>query len=279
MKETKPTFLSETKLLLRLRGRGAKDFVQGQTTIDIYKKDIISSFIYGCWLDLLGRVCAILEIKVLDDCIELVVIGGDLNEVINGFKKVIFPADNVELEAPEEIQRFQYMPLVSNERFSDVFWLKKDGLIPDKFKKIFSSSEEEWQIWRIKKGLPIGALEINGNFNPYEIGLGDLVDLKKGCYFGQEVIAKLNKSNEVRYKIRYLAGKYYPDFIREDVKYNIACENNTNAGVVTSIVSDKKNSKIHSLALIKSSLIDCKELLINKKIFQVHVPESFTSFL
>ena len=253
--------------------------MQGQTTIDIYKKNILSSFIYGCWLDLLGRVRAILEIKVLDDCIELVVLGGDLNEVIDGFQKVIFPADKVELDCSEEIQRFQYMPLVSNERFSEIFWLRKDGLIPDKFAKSFNATEEEWQIWRIKKGLPIGDLEINGNFNPYEIGLGDLVDIKKGCYFGQEVIARLNKSNEVRYKIRRIQGKYYPDFLREDGKYNLVSEDNPNAGVVTSIVNDTKNSQIHSLALLKSSLTECKELLINEKTFQVLVPELFTSFL
>jgi len=39
------------------------------------------------------------------------------------------------------------------------------------------------------------------NINPLETNLEDFIDFKKGCYIGQEVIARLQTYNKVQKKL------------------------------------------------------------------------------
>ena len=48
----------------------------------------------------------------------------------------------------------------------------------------------EW--YRIATGMPALGKELSESFNPYDAGLLEFVNFKKGCYIGQEVIARLD---------------------------------------------------------------------------------------
>jgi len=50
-------------------------------------------------------------------------------------------------------------------------------------------NDEAAELLRIEAGLP-GAPELNGDYTPFELGLGDWVSATKGCYTGQEVLAR-----------------------------------------------------------------------------------------
>lgn len=54
---------------------------------------------------------------------------------------------------------------------------------------------------RIRAGIPAFPNEINENYNPWEAGLVDSIALHKGCYIGQEVIARLNTYEKVKRKL------------------------------------------------------------------------------
>jgi tRNA-modifying protein YgfZ len=56
---------------------------------------------------------------------------------------------------------------------------------------------EELEAWRILSGLPAPGHELTGDHNPLEAGLRDAVSFKKGCYVGQEVVARLNTYGKV----------------------------------------------------------------------------------
>lgn len=51
--------------------------------------------------------------------------------------------------------------------------------------------------WRIARGLPASGAELNEDHNPLEAGLYDAVSFTKGCYVGQEVVARLNTYDKV----------------------------------------------------------------------------------
>ncbi len=53
------------------------------------------------------------------------------------------------------------------------------------------------EAWRILSGLPASGHELTGEYNPLEAGLRDAVSLTKGCYVGQEVVARLNTYDKV----------------------------------------------------------------------------------
>lgn len=54
------------------------------------------------------------------------------------------------------------------------------------------SLEEEYDRFRIEHLIPANPNELSEDFNPLEAGLNDLISFTKGCYVGQEVIARLD---------------------------------------------------------------------------------------
>lgn len=50
-------------------------------------------------------------------------------------------------------------------------------------------------------GLPVPGLELSIEYNPHEVGLLDLVSFTKGCYVGQEVIARLDTYKKVQRRL------------------------------------------------------------------------------
>lgn len=69
------------------------------------------------------------------------------------------------------------------------------------------------EILRLEAGLPAAGRELTEDYNPWEARLQDAVSLDKGCYVGQEVIARLNtydKVSKLLVRLRF-AGAAVPD--------------------------------------------------------------------
>ena len=49
---------------------------------------------------------------------------------------------------------------------------------------------EAWEVARVVAGRPAPGAELGEEFNPLEAGLYHALSLDKGCYIGQETIAK-----------------------------------------------------------------------------------------
>jgi len=58
--------------------------------------------------------------------------------------------------------------------------------------------------WRVLRGLPENGTELTEDHNPLEAGLWDAVSFSKGCYIGQEVVARLNTYDKVTRDLRGL---------------------------------------------------------------------------
>jgi folate-binding protein YgfZ len=61
-----------------------------------------------------------------------------------------------------------------------------------------SLGKEAWDLYRIARGIPGTGTEISEKHNPYDVALTDLVSYTKGCYVGQEVIARLDTYQKAR---------------------------------------------------------------------------------
>lgn len=97
------------------------------------------------------------------------------------------PLEGIELLAP---------PAVAGALFGR---LADAGLAP--------IGEEAWRQVRIEAGIPAHGREIHDNANPLEAGLRGAVSFEKGCYIGQEVVARLNSYAKVQ---RHLVGVKFP---------------------------------------------------------------------
>ena len=65
------------------------------------------------------------------------------------------------------------------------------------------AGETDWEAWRIEDGVPKPGHELTDDYNPLEAGLWHGVSINKGCYIGQETLARLNTYDGVK---QYLYG-------------------------------------------------------------------------
>ncbi|HEY9900741.1 MAG TPA: glycine cleavage T C-terminal barrel domain-containing protein [Pantanalinema sp.] len=93
-----------------------------------------------------------------------------------------------------------YHVLVTNDAATTVY----DALVREADAKgMLPIGSEAWERLRIEQGIPAFGHEITEAVNPWEARLADSVSMAKGCYLGQEVIARLANYDKVQ---RYLVG-------------------------------------------------------------------------
>ena len=87
----------------------------------------------------------------------------------------------------------------------------------------------EWNRERILAGLGIISHEWSDSYNPLEAGLLHLIDFKKGCYIGQEVIARLDSYNKVNKRLMGISSDSH--FVENDLIFL----GEEQIGIVTSV--------------------------------------------
>jgi len=279
MIETKSLIWDEKFPSLLLKGEGTYAFLHGQTTADIFAKKKLDRIFRSCWLSTKGSLKAVLEIRLSKDMAEIVIISGEINSIRDGFEAVIFPADKVKLEVIDPIRRRQEINNNSWKK-SNISWIDNNESIPEEITNSTKATEDELEIWKIRQGIPNFHREINGETNPYELGLADTINLDKGCYLGQEAMARFFRSKSLKYQLRYweahgkiddfnIGRKFFNDNKNEEFKKNL--------GVITSSI--KVDDKFfNGLALIKKNFLDLDFCFSeNGESITIKKPISFTN--
>lgn len=106
---------------------------------------------------------------------------------------------------------------------------------------------------RIEQKKPLPCKELSDKYNPLEAGLLDAVSFNKGCYIGQEVIARLDSYNKVQ---RHLVKIITTESIPDDSKIFLG---NKEIGIVTSSSYSRHLKKNIALAYVKTEFIDSAE--------------------
>ncbi len=121
--------------------------------------------------------------------------------------------------------------------------------------------EDAYNCYRIIKGIPSAPSELNDQFNPHEANLLDLVCSTKGCYIGQEVIARLETYDKVQ---KHLKGISFNEPISRNGQLNLFDKDGNEAGVVTSTGYSMKCGKHVGLAYVKKSVAESGSILFVK---------------
>jgi len=258
MKESQALIWDETFPSLLLKGQGTTAFLHGQTTADVFAKKELDRIFMSCWLSTKGSLKAVLEIRLSDDMAEIVIICGEINSIRDGFESVIFPADKVKLEVIDPIRRRQEINNNSSWKESDFSWIDDNNFSIDGITKYKKATKEELEGWKIRQGIPSFDKEMNGETNPYELGLADTINLDKGCYLGQEAMAKFFRSKSLKYQLRYWEAYGENDNFQIGKNFFNTNKNEgykKNVGVVTSSIRVDDNF-FNGLALIKKTFLD-----------------------
>jgi tRNA-modifying protein YgfZ len=89
------------------------------------------------------------------------------------------------------------------------------GMLPDLFAlENGISNNEVLETLRIEEGVPAWGREISNSRNPLESGLRSFISFSKGCYIGQEVIARIDTYDKLQKELRGFVFKQIlpPDF-------------------------------------------------------------------
>jgi len=89
---------------------------------------------------------------------------------------------------------------------------------------------EEYNHFRIDAGEPVYGSELTEEFNPLEAGLLPYISFNKGCYIGQEVVARLNTYDKVQRKL----VKFKWDSVDYELSGKVIEDEDRVVGVMTS---------------------------------------------
>jgi folate-binding protein YgfZ len=132
--------------------------------------------------------------------------------------------------------------------------------------------EEAYEKYRIEKGIPSAPNEINDLYNPYETGLIEEVSFTKGCYIGQEVIARLDTYDKVQ---KVFCGVLFNS--EDNPAGNLKIfEDKRELGDITSVTYSLFLKKYAGLAFIKKEFKDDGKVLIAKSENGLEYPVTIT---
>lgn len=87
------------------------------------------------------------------------------------------------------------------------------------------------ELLRIERGIPLQGHELTEDYNPLEANLWDFISFNKGCYIGQEVVARLNAYDKVQ---RHLARLSWEDG-DSPAQGDALCADGRRVGALTSV--------------------------------------------
>ena len=160
-----------------------------------------------------------------------------------------------------------FLAKMRDERNNLKFWIIADQVNGQRFVKysvenkgIFDFQlvgEEAYNIYRVERGIIAAPNEINDNYNPNEAGLLHFIDFKKGCYIGQEVIARLDTYDKTQ---RNIKGVVFNE-PAEQTEYSLFNGDGNEGGKVTSVVYSIKCKKNIGLGYIRKNYLEEGTLL------------------
>lgn len=243
--------------LIRLDGGGCRSFLHGQTSARV-EGSADGDLIQACWLNATGRVQALLEIRLDAAGADVLILSGDADRVANGFERVIFPADRVRLGQPRQQRRVQRLKAGIVPDPGDVRWLDERADLPASWAGAAPADAEALERWRLRQGWPLGEHELTGDTNPFELGLAHWIELDKGCYLGQETVAKLASRGGVKQQLRcWTSTAAEATTLRVGDQLSLSGQR---AGVITGVAPEASTAGCFGLALVRRQALDAKAL-------------------
>ena len=108
--------------------------------------------------------------------------------------------------------------------------------------------EDAYNAYRIEMGIPSEPNELNDFYNPLESGINYLIDFKKGCYIGQEVIARLDTYDKVQ---KNLMGICFSEEVNPFENYSLLDDQKNEIGAVTSVAYSPRIKKNIGMGYVK----------------------------
>jgi folate-binding protein YgfZ len=293
-----PARWSSPASLIRLEGPDARRFLHGQSSQAIELAPP-GSCLATCLISPTARLRALALVRVDASGADLVVIAGDGAAVHQALDRVLFPADQVRLGPVEAITLVRLLGATGATETAGetsalrppvnlgggheqpVLLLRQGDSLPTWAEALPELSAEQAELQRLRAGFPAAPGELNDGTNPFELGLANWVSLSKGCYVGQETLAKLATYDGVKQQLRHWrAGRTGPaaaDALSPGTPLTTAA--GERAGVITSTLAGPDG--VEGLALVRRQALAEPQLLAGNGAaavpLELRLPEGFVA--
>ena len=201
--------LKDVLVVLEVQGPDSKKFLQGQLTNDINLLDE-KPFLFAAHLNNKGRILAsFILTKVTDDCYYLITSADITDKILPRLKMFV-------LRSKVNISTTQLCVVYSDDKPNFGLVLE---IVPQHFISLTDSvpaaAENDTTSWHhvlINHGLPLIRSATVEAFIPQHVNydLFDGVNFKKGCYTGQEIVARTHYLGKVKRRMYRFICDYKP---------------------------------------------------------------------
>ncbi len=253
-------FYEQKRGLIAVWGKEAVQFLNGLITNDVAKLDDNAQML-SAFPNAQGRLLATVRVLRKDDKILFETEAGTHEKVLQNLFRFTFAGDFFVEDLSGnfryfEIFNFKIPKIVSPDfiEFQDDFGTKvfvpngavEDFLIELKNEDAARISDELYEVLRIENGVPKYGVDADETTIVPELGIKNLINYNKGCYIGQEIIARIHFRGHIAKQLTGL-------ILDTEAKPNdeLKSLDGKNAGRITSVTFSPQLEKYIALAFVR----------------------------
>ena len=306
-----PVVLEQPCWRIGLTGADALRFLHGQTTQKL-QDAVAGQLLSSCAVTATARLLALLEVAVGQAEAEVLVWAGDGVALQEHFDRYLFPADQVRLGPARRARLLTVLTPAPRALIAggggwaggglDAGWrgcgtgseadlqgplqLAGTGLALPGFRLLLPPDDDlpaalrgyeriggaAAEVLRLQQGRPAAPAEVHEGFNPFELGLAAAVSLQKGCYVGQETLAKLVTYGGLKQQLRCWRGSAPAAALAQDQR--LVDGDGERVGRITSVASLSSGSC--GLAMVRRRGLAARSVRCGEVAIHLEVPPAAT---
>lgn len=250
-------FYPQKRGLIEVSGREAVQFLNGLITNDVGKLEDGAQML-AAFPNAQGRLLAIVRVRRRGDKFLFETEGATHEKVHQNLFRFTFAGDFFVEDLSEIYESFLISNLKSeisdairfDDRFGSIVFVPKDKAddFKNELKNAVEISNELFEILRIERGVPLYGVDADETTIVPELGLDGLISYNKGCYIGQEIIARIHFRGHVA---KQLTGLIFESRESGVESRELKSADDKNAGRITSVCFSPKLGKTIALAYVR----------------------------
>ena len=269
-------FYQQKRGLIEVSGKEAVQFLNGLITNDIVKLED-GAQMSAAFPNVQGRLLALVRVLRKNDKFLFETEEATREKVFQNLFRFTFAGDFFVEDLSESYDYFEVQSSKLKVQSSDFIVFESnignDFLVPKDAAENFVNklraqnaveiSDELYEVLRIENGIPKYGVDMDETTVVLETGLDEAVSFNKGCYIGQEIIARIHFRGHVA---KRLSGLIFEDD-NADINPNdeIKSLEGKNAGKITSVTFSPKLGKKIALGYVRYDYLgENTELKINE---------------
>ncbi len=262
-------FIEKPRGLIEVSGREAVQFLNGMITNDVAKLEDGARMI-AAFPNAQGRLLAVVRVARRGDKFLFETEAATHEKVFQNLFRFTFAGDFFVEDLSEKYRCYSISDF--GFRISDFEVLEfanrfgKDVFVPVEAAEDFSNelkkrsavevSGELYEVLRIERGIPLYGVDMDETTIVPELGIDDLISYNKGCYIGQEIIARIYFRGHVAKQLTGLVLSEPPATAgglndAELKNAELKSADDKNAGRITSTVFSPRLGKTIALAFVR----------------------------